>query len=71
MDGLFGRSTPAGEVLRTDADVASWFLSDAGVAAVPGEGFGEPRCVRFAYPVRSELLREAGRRLADSVAKLT
>jgi len=70
VDGLFGRRTPAGDVLTTGADVASWFLHEAGVAAVPGEGFGEPRCVRLAYPVRSEILREAGRRLAAAVAKL-
>jgi aspartate aminotransferase len=69
VDGLFGRRTPDGEI-TTGADVAGWFLQEAGVAAVPGEGFGEPRCVRLAYPVRSDLLRDAGRRLSAAVAKL-
>jgi aspartate aminotransferase len=70
VDSLFGRATPDGKVLTSAADVASWFLHEAGVAAVPGEGFGEPRCIRLAYPMRSELLREAGQRLKAAAAKL-
>lgn len=38
----FGRTTPAGQVLRTNEDVRKYVLSDAGIGIVPFQAFGVP-----------------------------
>jgi aspartate aminotransferase len=39
---VHGRSTPSGEVLRTNADVRHYLLTAAGVGVVPFQAFGMP-----------------------------
>ena len=70
VDGLFGRTGPDGTVLKDSEDVAAALLELAGVAMVPGAGFGEPRCVRMSYATSMDVVQSALERLADAVGKL-
>jgi aspartate aminotransferase len=69
VDGLFGRTTPDGVTLRGALDVANYFISH-GVGVVPGEAFGEPRCVRVSYAVARETLEAGITKLREAVALL-
>ncbi len=68
---LFGRSTPAGQVLENDNDVASYLLEDAGVAVVPGSGFLAPGFIRLSYATDDESLVRAATATAVSIARLS
>ncbi|HCP44434.1 MAG TPA: aspartate aminotransferase [Deltaproteobacteria bacterium] len=70
VDGLFGRTTPDGTLLTSSLEVADFFINQAGVAVVPGEGFGEPRCVRISYATSYERLSKGLGRLQDAIAEL-
>jgi aspartate aminotransferase len=69
VDGLFGRSFD-GKALQSAMDVATYFIEHGGVAVVPGEAFGEPRCVRISYAVPHERLTEGLKRIAAAVEAL-
>ena len=71
VDALFGKVTPDGRVLRTSLDVADFLLVQAGVATVPGEAFGEPRCIRVCYAVDEEALRDGLDRIVGAVSRLS
>ncbi|MEE2829274.1 MAG: pyridoxal phosphate-dependent aminotransferase [Myxococcota bacterium] len=70
VDGLFGRRRPGGGVLQTAMDVADFFLTDGGVAVVPGEAFGEDRCVRVSYALSRDAVEEGLRRMATALSLL-
>lgn len=42
-------------------------LEEAGVAAVPGEAFGDDRCVRFSYALDDETLKSALAKVAEVI----
>ena len=65
-----GKTTPAGQRLATAADLALYLLNDAHVAAVSGEAFGAPDCIRFSTAAADDKLREAFRRIKASLAQL-
>ncbi|QKH36791.1 pyridoxal phosphate-dependent aminotransferase [Achromobacter pestifer] len=66
---FIGRKTPAG--LRLDDDVAlASYLLGAGVAVVPGSGFGMPGFMRLSYATSDENLRVAAARMAASLGNL-
>ena len=44
-------------------------LSEAHVAAVPGDSFGDDACVRFSYASKSDRIREGVRRIKEWVAR--
>lgn len=58
-----GKSTPQGDVIRTSTDLALYLLESHGVAAVPGDAFGEPDGLRLSYAASMENLTEAIKRL--------
>lgn len=68
--GLIGRMTPQGKRLASDADVASWLLSEAHVATLHGSAFGTPGYLRIAYAVADDLLEEACQRLIAACSRL-
>ena len=53
ISGLFNESIPNSTAL------CSMLLDKAGVALVPGNGFGDPNCVRFSYAVADDVLVES------------
>ncbi len=70
VDGLFGRTSPGGRTLDSALSVADFLIREGGVAVVPGEAFGEPRCVRISYALSREQLQGGLQRIAEAVATL-
>ncbi len=70
VSAFIGRTMPAGQRLATVMDLTLYLLSDAHVALVAGDAFGEPNCVRLSYAAADEKLVEAARRMKASLAKL-
>jgi aspartate aminotransferase len=70
IDGLFGRHTP-GRTLTTSADVVDYLLEAAGVALVPGEGFGDDRHLRLSYAASMAELEQGLQRIDAAVQQLT
>ncbi|MEC5408615.1 pyridoxal phosphate-dependent aminotransferase [Paraburkholderia sp. MPAMCS5] len=56
---LIGMTTVAGTVLRSDEDVATALLDEAGVATVHGSAFGLGPYIRIAYALDDAVLTEA------------
>lgn len=66
---FFGKSD--GEaVIKNATDLCMYLLKDAKVSLVTGEAFGDPRCVRISYATSDDILREALKRIKESLAKL-
>ncbi|MGI4831959.1 MAG: pyridoxal phosphate-dependent aminotransferase [Janthinobacterium lividum] len=70
VSAFFGRTAPDGSVVRDSADLALYLLNDAHVAAVSGDSFGAPACIRFSTAAADEKLRTAFERIKVSLAKL-
>ena len=68
--GLIGRSTPQGDVLDTDEDVALYVLHQAGVATVQGSAYGASPYLRLSFAAAAPTLLEAARRIASAVEAL-
>ncbi|MDD7247627.1 MAG: pyridoxal phosphate-dependent aminotransferase [Prevotellaceae bacterium] len=57
-------------VIKDTNDFAMYLLEDAHVATVGGDAFGDPECFRMSYATSDDNIREAMRRIKDSLAKL-
>lgn len=68
--GLYGKKTPAGKVIESDSDFATYLLEEALVAVVPGIAFGATGFFRISYTASEEFLKNAMQRIADACAKL-
>lgn len=69
--GLIGRSKPDGGVIAGDADLATYFLAEGGVAVVPGAAFAMSPNFRLAYSAGYEELRTACERMQRLCAALS
>ena len=49
--------------IHNSNDLCMYFLNKAYVATVPGEAFGDPKCIRFSYATSKDNLIEAVKRL--------
>ncbi|WP_448586370.1 pyridoxal phosphate-dependent aminotransferase [Thermaurantiacus sp.] len=67
---LIGRHTPDGREIRTDEDLATWFLESEGVALVHGGAFGLSPAFRVSYATSEAVLEEACRRIQRACAAL-
>jgi aspartate aminotransferase len=63
----FGK-TLKGTEIKDANDFAMYLLSEANVATVTGEAFGNPNCIRFSYATSEEQLTEALRRIKKALA---
>ncbi len=70
VDGLFGKTSPGGRLLDSAMSVADFLIHEGGVAVVPGEAFGEARCVRISYAIARDQLVSGLERIAAAVATL-
>ncbi|AIZ65058.1 aspartate aminotransferase [Hymenobacter sp. DG25B] len=70
VSGYFGKMMPDGSVIQNATDLAMYMLNDGHVAAVSGDAFGAPNCIRFSTAAADEKLREAFTRIKNSLAKL-
>lgn len=69
VSGLFGKRF-GGKTL-TDSDAfAEYLLAEAGVAVVPGSGFGAPDYMRLSYATSMEAIRGGLERIGAAVAAL-
>ena len=68
--GLLGSRTPDGGRIETSSDLMRYFLTEAGVALVPGAAFSHDPYFRLSYASPREELEDAGRRLAAACARL-
>ena len=70
VSAFFGRTAPDGSVIKDSADLALYLLNDAHVAAVSGDSFGAPDCIRFSTAAADEKLTLAFERIKNSLARL-
>jgi aspartate aminotransferase len=59
-----------GKIIRSAEDLAMYLLSDALVALVSGEAFGDPNCIRISYAASEATLTEAMNRIKISLEKI-
>jgi aspartate aminotransferase len=69
--GCMGKTTPKGQKIESDADLISYFLDDARVAAVNGEAFGLSPAFRVSYATSEAILTEACTRIQTACAALS
>lgn len=69
VSAYFGKSFN-GNTLKTPEDISLYLLSEAKVAVVSGESFGDKNCLRLSYATSEEKLREACKRMKEAFAKL-
>uniref|UniRef100_UPI00404967BD pyridoxal phosphate-dependent aminotransferase n=1 Tax=Flavobacterium sp. TaxID=239 RepID=UPI00404967BD len=67
VSAYFGK-TLNGTKIENATDFSMYLLSEANVATVTGEAFGNPDCIRFSYATSEELLTEAMRRIKLALA---
>lgn len=60
---FLGRTIPSGTLIKTSTDLCLYLLEDHGVAAVPGDAFGEPGGLRISYASSLDQLTEGINRL--------
>ena len=63
----FGKKLKETEIKDAN-DFAMYLLSEANVATVTGEAFGNPNCIRFSYATSEAQLTEALRRIKEALA---
>jgi len=68
---FLGRSTPDGTKIETSTDLCLYLLEKHGVAAVPGDAFGEPGGLRLSYASSLEQLKEGVARLKNGFDSLS
>ena len=66
---FFGK-TDGTTVINNSTDFALYLLEKAHVATVAGDAFGDPDCCRMSYATSDENIREAMRRIKDTLAAL-
>ncbi len=67
---LIGATMPDGNVIASDADVATYLLESQGVAIVHGQAFGLAPHFRISYAASTGLLEEACTRIQKACAEL-
>ena len=63
VQGLIGKTTPKGLILKDDFDVTRYFLDDAGVAVIPGSPFYCPNHIRLSIATSIERIQEGIKRM--------
>jgi aspartate aminotransferase len=67
---LLGKITPEGRLLKTDMDLAVYFLDKAYVATVPGTPFGAPGHIRLSYALNIDKIEKATNRITEAILEL-
>lgn len=66
-----GTTTEGGDTIDTSTDFCLYLIEEQGLAAVPGDAFGEPNGIRLSYASGMDELKEAMSRLEDGLRKLS
>ncbi len=67
VSSFFGK-TLKGKLIANADDLSMYLLSEANVATVTGDAFGNPNCIRISYATSEALLTEAFKRIATALA---
>ena len=67
VSSFFGK-TLRGKLINNADDFSMYLLSEANVATVTGEAFGNPECIRLSYATSEDLLTEALNRIKTVLA---
>jgi len=65
----FGKSDGT-TTINNSNDLCMYLLNKVFVALVPGDAFGDPRCIRFSYATSKEKLTEAAKRIKEALSQL-
>jgi aspartate aminotransferase len=69
-EGVIGKQTPTGSVIRTDEDFMNFLLDSEGVAGVQGEAFGLSPYFRLSYATDNKTLIDACDRIERACESL-
>lgn len=58
------------KVINNSTDLAMFLLEEGHVATVGGDAFGDPACFRMSYATSDDNIREAMKRIKETLAKL-
>ena len=67
--GFYGKSYED-KTISNSTDLAMFLLEEGHVATVGGDAFGDPDCFRMSYATSDDNIREAARRIAQTLARL-
>lgn len=67
--GFYGKCYE-GKTINNSTDLAMFLLEEGHVATVGGDAFGDPECFRMSYATSDDNIREAMRRIKETLAKL-
>jgi aspartate aminotransferase len=67
VSSFFGK-TLRGKLITNADDLSMYLLSEANVATVTGDAFGNPNCIRISYATSEELLTEAFKRIKEALS---
>ena len=70
---FYGKHYKSGDdvvTINNSNDLALYLLTEAHVATVGGDAFGDPECFRMSYATSDENIRKALQRIAQALAKL-
>lgn len=70
ISSYFGKSTPDGTKITNSTELCLYLLNEHGLAAVPGDAFGEPIGLRLSYAASMEELEEGMARFKKGLAGL-
>lgn len=68
---FLGKTTPAGEKVKTIEELCLYLLDEEGLALVPGSAFGTRSHVRISYAYAPAILEDAVTRMGRGLTKLT
>lgn len=66
VSSYFGK-TLRGKLINNADDFSMYLLSEANVATVTGDAFGNPNCIRLSYATSEDLLTEAFKRIKEAL----
>ena len=66
VSSYFGK-TLRGTTIKNADDFSMYLLSEANVATVTGDAFGNPNCIRISYATSQDILVEALKRIRESL----
>lgn len=66
-----GTSTAGGDEISSSTDLCMYLIEEHGLAAVPGDAFGEPNGIRLSYASSMDDLQEGIKRLDKGLTALT
>jgi aspartate aminotransferase len=71
VEGLVGKKTQEGLVMKDDLDIMNYLLEAAGVAAIDGTSYGAPNHLRLSFATTSDLIVDGCNRIRHAVLALT